>query len=217
MPTQDNSRFRCAFVLFEGFDAQDVVGPYEILHRLPGAEIALVAGSPGPIRNEHGSLTLAAEHSFASMPTPDLVLVPGGSGELRARDDQALLTWLRAAQSRDAWVVSVCTGALVLGAAGLLRGRSAATHWLALGELAQFGATPSHERYHFDGKLVTCAGVSAGIDMALALAARIASPAVAQAIQLGIEYDPQPPFQTGSPARSPEALVRSVRAHSRFA
>jgi transcriptional regulator GlxA family with amidase domain len=209
--------FQCAFVLFEGFDAQDVVGPYEVLHRLPNSEIAFVAARPGAFCNERGHVSLLAGQSFESMPTPDLVLVPGGGGELRAREDQALGAWLRAALARDAWVVSVCTGALVLGAAGLLRGRRATTHWLAMGELAQFGATPVSERYHFEGKLVSSAGVSAGIDMALALAARIASPQVAQAIQLAIEYDPQPPFETGSPARSPASLVSSVRAHSRFA
>jgi transcriptional regulator GlxA family with amidase domain len=217
-PVQTHQKpFQCAFVLFEGFDAQDVVGPYEVLHRLPNCEVAFVAARPGPVRNERGDLSLVANDSFESMPTPDLVLVPGGGGELRAREDQALCAWLRAAQAREAWVVSVCTGALVLGAAGLLRGRRATTHWLAMDQLAQFGATPVTERYHFEGKLVSSAGVSAGIDMALALAARIASPQVAQAIQLGIEYDPQPPFETGSPARSPASLVNRVRANSRFA
>jgi transcriptional regulator GlxA family with amidase domain len=205
-----------AFVLFQGFDAQDITGPYEILQHVPDVAIDFYAAKPGLIRNEHGKFQLNAERSFDALASADLILVPGGSGERQARHDQALLEQLRAAQARDAWLVSVCTGALVLGAAGVLRGKRATTHWLATEELTALGATTVPERYCFDGKLVSSAGVSAGIDMALALAARIAGPIVAQAIQLGIEYDPQPPFQTGSPEKSPEELVKLLRARSRF-
>jgi transcriptional regulator GlxA family with amidase domain len=216
MPTANES-IQIAIVLFDDVDAQDVVGPYEVLRWLPGARVAFVATQPGPKRSENGGLALVADHALADVARPDVVIVPGGPGELRARDDNALRRWLLDAHETSTWTVSVCTGALVLGAAGLLQGKRATTHWTAMQELAKFGATPVSERYVFDGKLVTSAGVSAGIDMALALAARIASPEVAQAIQLGIEYDPQPPFNAGSPATCPPELVSLVRAASRFA
>jgi transcriptional regulator GlxA family with amidase domain len=208
---------RIAFVLFEGLDAQDAVGPYEVLRWLPGAEVSFVASVPGPKRGERGGLCLLAEHDLDAVARPDVVVVPGGSGELAARGDQKLIAWLRAAHETSAWTVSVCTGALLLGAAGLLQGQRATTHWTAMAELPKFGATPVSARYVFDGKLVTSAGVSAGIDMALALAARIAGPEIAQAIQLGIEYDPQPPFDAGSPKRCPPELAKMVYAASRFA
>jgi transcriptional regulator GlxA family with amidase domain len=216
MPTEPKP-IQIAIVLFDRLDVQDAVGPYEVLRLLPGAKVALVASQPGPKRGEHGGLALVADHSLGEVPQPDIVIVPGGSGELPARDDAALRAWLIKTHETSTWTVSVCTGALLLGAAGLLRGKRATTHWSAMNELAKFGATPVQERYVFDGKLVTSAGVSAGIDMALALAARIAGPEFAQAIQLGIEYDPQPPFDAGSPAKCPAAIVELVRAASRFA
>ena len=207
---------RIALVLFDGFNLQDAVGPYEVLRFLPGASIALVAAEAGPVRSEPGGACLVAEQTFRDVPPPDVVIVPGGAGEQRARHDAGLRAFLQAASERDAYIVSVCTGALVLGAADFLRGKRATTHWLATAELAQFGATYVPERYVFDGKVVTSAGVSAGIDMALALAARIAGVEVGQAIQLGLEYDPQPPFNTGSPATAPTALVDMLRKRSRF-
>ena len=210
-------RLQIAIVLFEGVDAQDAVGPYEVLRWLPGAEVALVSSTPGPKRSERGKLALLADSALDAVPDPDLVVVPGGSGELQARDDRALIEWLQRVHARSTWTASVCTGALLLGAAGILRGKRATTHWTALGELAQFGASAVRERYVFDGKLVTSAGVSAGIDMALALAARIAGPELAQAIQLGIEYDPAPPFDAGSPETCPQPIVERVRAAARFA
>jgi transcriptional regulator GlxA family with amidase domain len=207
---------RIAFVLFDGLDVQDAVGPYEVLRWVPGAEIAFVASTPGPKRGERGGLALLAEQALDALPHPDVVVVPGGAGELQARDDAALSAWLRNAHETSTWTVSVCTGALLLGAAGILQGKRATTHWTAIGELPKFGATPVTERYVFDGKLVTSAGVSAGIDMALALAARVAGPTVAQAIQLGIEYDPQPPFDAGSPKRASKEIAEMVFAASRF-
>lgn len=207
---------RFVFVLFEGFDAQDIAGPYEVLQHVPDTEIVFAAARPGLVRNEKGHFALQATHGFDALASADLVLVPGGNGEGRAREDDSLLEQLRAAEARGAWVVSVCTGALILGAAGLLRGKRAATHWLATQELARFGATPASTRYHFEGKLVTCAGVSAGIDMALALASRIAGPELGQIIQLGLEYQPQPPFATGAPETSPREFVDLLRARSRF-
>jgi transcriptional regulator GlxA family with amidase domain len=173
------------------------------------------AGSPS-LRSEPAGACLVAEQAFRDVPPPDVVIVPGGAGEQRARHDGRLRAFLQSASARDAYLVSVCTGALVLGAADLLRGKRATAHWLATAELAQFGATYVPERYVFDGKVVTSAGVSAGIDMALALAGRIGGVEVGQAIQLGIEYDPQPPFNTGSPATAPAALVDLLRKRSRF-
>lgn len=205
-----------AILLFDSFDAMDATGPYEVLRWLPNARVSFVAKTRGPVRSENGGLAFMADHTLAALPQPDVVIVPGGEGELRMREDPEVIEWLRNAAASDAWIVSVCTGALLLGAAGLLRGRRATTHWLASDELARFGATPVRERYVFDGKLVTSAGVSAGVDMALALAAQLRSSEVAQAIQLGIEYDPAPPFQSGSPARAPAEIVAQVRAVSRF-
>ncbi|HJQ85462.1 MAG TPA: DJ-1/PfpI family protein [Candidatus Binatia bacterium] len=201
-----------AILLFDGVDPQDAVGPYEVLRWLPGAEVVFVAATPGPQRTERGSLALVADRSLADVPRPDVVVVPGGLGELRLRKDPAILAWLRRVHETTTWTASVCNGACLLGAAGILRGKRAVTHWTLMDELPQFGATAVRERFVFDGKVVTAAGVSAGIDMALALAARIASPEIAQAIQLGIEYDPQPPFDAGSPAKAPAPIVEMVRA-----
>jgi transcriptional regulator GlxA family with amidase domain len=146
------------------------------------------------------------------------VLVPGGSGELDARSDARVIDWLRQANETSQWTASVCTGALLLGAAGLLKGKRATTHFTAMEALREFGAEPvPDERVVFDGTLVTAAGVSAGIDMALTLAAKIAGPEVAQEIQLEIEYDPQPPFDTGSVQKAPPELVERRRNASRFA
>lgn len=209
-------RLQIAIVLFDGVDAQDAVGPYEVLRWLPGAEVALVASSPGSKRSERGKLALLADHALEDVPRPDVVIVPGGAGETPAREDRKLIAWLQRVHETSTWTASVCTGALLLGAAGVLRGKRATTHWTAIGELAQFGATAVRERYVFDGKLVSSAGVSAGIDMALALAARIAGPELAQAIQLGIEYDPAPPFDAGSPETCPKEIVEMVRAAARF-
>ena len=205
-----------AIVLYDRFTALDAIGPYEVLSRLPGASVAFAAVEPGPVRTDNGMLTLLAERSLEQVRQPDIVLVPGGPGEVAARAGGAVLDWLKVADRASTWTTSVCTGSLILAAAGLLDGKRATSHWLALEELRRLGAEPVHERVVFDGKLVTAAGVSAGIDMALTLAARVAGDAVAQAIQLGIEYDPQPPFDAGSPAKAPAEIVELLRASSRF-
>jgi transcriptional regulator GlxA family with amidase domain len=206
-----------AIVLYERFTALDAIGPYEVLSRLPEAEVTFVAAEAGPVRTDNGMLTLIAERSLAQAPKPDIVLVPGGPGEVAARAGGEVLEWLRQADRTSTWTTSVCTGSLILGAAGLLEGRRATSHWLAIEELGRLGALPvSGERVVFDGKFVTGAGVSAGIDMALALAATIAGETVAQAIQLGIEYDPQPPFDAGSPEKAPGEVVELLRSRSRF-
>jgi len=208
-----------AIVLYDKFTALDAIGPYEVLSRLPGASVKFVAAEPGPIKTDNGMLTILVEHALEQVPDPEIVLVPGGPGEVVPRAGGAVLDWLQQVHRTSTWTTSVCTGSLILAAAGLLDGKRATSHWLALDELRQLGARVGGEPYErvvFDGKLVTAAGVSAGIDMALTLAARIAGDTVAQAIQLGIEYDPQPPFDAGSPRSAPAEIVELLRARSRF-
>jgi putative intracellular protease/amidase len=207
---------KIAIVLYDRFTALDAIGPYEVLSRLPGADLAFIAVESGPVTTDNGMLTMLAQHSLGEVRGADIVLVPGGPGEVAARAGDSVLDWLRSAHETSTWTTSVCTGSLILAAAGLLAGKRATTHWLAFDELERLGAQPVHERVVFDGKLVTGAGVSAGIDMALTLAAQVAGPEVAQAIQLGIEYDPQPPFAAGSPETAPPAIVDALRARSRF-
>ncbi|MEA2314477.1 MAG: hypothetical protein QOI03_1169 [Solirubrobacteraceae bacterium] len=206
-----------AIVLYDRFTALDAIGPYEVLSRLPGARVTFLAAQAGEVHSDNGMLTLIAERSLGELARPDIVLVPGGPGEVAVRAGAPVLEWLRDAHASATWTTSVCTGSLILAAAGLLDGRRATSHWLALEELGRLGAQPVSERVVFDGEIVTAAGVSAGIDMALALAARISGEQVAQAIQLGIEYDPQPPFDAGSPSKAPQEIVALLRSRSRFA
>jgi transcriptional regulator GlxA family with amidase domain len=206
-----------AILLYDRFTALDAVGPYEVLSRLPGASVTFTGVATEPVRTDTGSLSLVVERTLDELARPEIVLVPGGPGEVATRAQPEALEWLRDVHATTRWTTSVCTGALVLAAAGLLTGKRATTHWLARAELARLGALPVAERVVFDGKLVTAAGVSAGIDMALALAAEIAGVEVAQSIQLGIEYDPQPPFDAGSPDSAPAPIVSALRERSRFA
>ncbi|NBM17026.1 DJ-1/PfpI family protein [Streptomyces sp. GC420] len=200
-----------AILLFDRFTALDAVGPFEILSRLPGAETVFVAAGPGPVRNDQGNLALVADRSLAEVTGPDLVLVPGGPGRRAAMKDDTVLDWLRAVDATSTWTTSVCTGSLVVAAAGLLTGRRATCHWLALDDLREFAAEPAQERVVFDGKYVTAAGVSSGIDMALALVGRIAGDRAARTVQLLTEYDPQPPYDAGSPAKAPADIVAHYR------
>lgn len=205
-----------AILLFPRLTALDAVGPYEVLRSLPDGDLKFVAVSPGPQRTDHGSLALVADHGLDDVPAPDVIVVPGGPGEVGAREDPRVLDWLRRADATSSWTTSVCTGSLVLGAAGLLAGKRATSHWTALEDLRQFGAEPSEERIVVDGKVVTAAGVSSGIDMALWLAAQLADEDTARAIQLAIEYDPRPPFDSGSTATASAELVDRLRRGSRF-
>jgi transcriptional regulator GlxA family with amidase domain len=202
--------------LFDRFAPLDAVGPYQVLSELPGARIVFVGEQPRGFTDSKGSLTLQADAVYADVPQPDVILVPGGFGQADHMEPGPLQDWLVKADETSTWTTSVCTGALVLAGAGLLTGREATTNWQAHDELARFGVKTRNERYVFDGKYATSAGVSAGIDMALALAARIAGDEVAQRIQLGIEYDPQPPFNAGSPETAPPEIVAGLRAASRF-
>ncbi|MBY8866621.1 DJ-1/PfpI family protein [Streptomyces sennicomposti] len=205
-----------AVVLYDRFTALDAVGPYEILQRLPDARVVFVAEQAGPVRTDTGALALVADQALAEVTVPDVVVVPGGPGQSALMDHAPLLDWLRAADATSTWTTSVCTGSLLLGAAGLLQGRRATSHWLALDQLPALGAEPTGERVVVDGKYVTGAGVSAGIDMALTLAGRIAGDDVARSVQLGTEYDPRPPYDAGSPDKAPAHLVDALRARSRF-
>ncbi|WP_327290085.1 DJ-1/PfpI family protein [Streptomyces sp. NBC_01198] len=201
-----------AVLLYEGFTALDVAGPYEILSRVPGAEVVLTAVEAGPVRNDMASLAMTADLPLADVTSPDLLVVPGGPGTGQALGDPVILDWLRAVDAGTTWTTSVCSGSLLLAAAGLLTGRRAASHWIALEHLPSFGAVPSTDRVVFDGKYATAAGVSAGIDLALHLAGRLAGDAVAEAIQLVVEYDPRPPYSAGSVSASPPQLVSDLRA-----
>ncbi|MGF1236144.1 DJ-1/PfpI family protein [Streptomyces sp. 2-6] len=205
-----------AVVLYDRFTALDAVGPYEILQRLPDARVVFVAEQAGPVRTDTGALALVADQALAEVTAPDVVVVPGGPGQSALMDHAPLLDWLRAADATSTWTASVCTGSLLLGAAGLLQGRRATSHWLALDQLPALGAEPTGERVVVDGKYITGAGVSAGIDMALTLTGRIAGDDVARSVQLGTEYDPRPPYDAGSPDKAPAHLVDALRARSRF-
>ncbi|MFJ8079549.1 DJ-1/PfpI family protein [Streptomyces sp. NPDC096205] len=205
-----------AIVLYDRFTALDAVGPYETLGRLPDAELVFVAEESGPVRTDTGALAMVADRTFAEVPHPDIVVVPGGPGQTPQMENVALLDWLRAVDATSTWTTSVCTGSLLLARAGLLEGRRATSHWLALDFLASLGVESTGERVVFDGKYVTAAGVSSGIDMGLALVGRIAGDEHAQAVQLLTEYDPQPPYDAGSPAKAPAHLVEEFRGKSRF-
>jgi transcriptional regulator GlxA family with amidase domain len=205
---------KIVILIFDGLTALDAVGPYEVFRSVPGWEVEFVAPSAGEIRTDHGSLGLTADRAYAEVEAADLVLVPGGDGNRALLEDRELLAWLRRIDGGSRWTTSVCTGSLVLGAAGLLEGRRATGHWLYLEPLRSYGAEPVSERFVEDGKVITAAGVSAGIDMALHLVGREAGPEVAQAIQLGIEYDPQPPFDAGHPSKAPAPIVELVTAVS---
>ncbi|MDQ4041080.1 MAG: DJ-1/PfpI family protein [Actinomycetota bacterium] len=201
-----------AIPIFDRFTALDAVGPYEVLCRIPGATVHFLAAEPGPVRTETGALAITADRALSDLPHPDVVVFPGGWGTRALMEDEPTLDWLRAAHETSRFTTSVCTGALVLAAAGILDGLEATTYWTERETLRQFGATPSTDRVVEQGKVITAAGVSSGIDMALTLTARLTSDEVAQAIQLGIEYDPQPPFDTGSPEKAPPELVEGLRA-----
>jgi putative intracellular protease/amidase len=190
--------------VFDRLTALDVVGPYDVLQRLPGATVTFVGKAVGPVRTENGMLGLVADVSIDDVRSADVLVVPGGIGTRALLREDAVTEWVRAIDATTTWTTSVCTGSLVLGAAGLLQGKRATTHWSVLDMLRNFGATPVSERVVEEGKIITAAGVSSGIDMALRLASYLAGDDVAQAIQLGIEYDPQPPFDTGSVAKAPD-------------
>lgn len=203
-----------ALVTYPGFTALDLIGPYEVLRMLPDADIRFVWHETGPVTTDSGVLVIGATHAFRETPRTDIVVVPGGSTSVMIHaDDPELRRWLRAVDEYTTWTASVCAGSVILGAAGLLRDRRATSHWQAVQALRAFGATPSaDERIVEDGDIVTAAGVSAGIDLALWIAERIAGSERAKAIALAIEYDPQPPFHSGNVANASAGTIARANA-----
>jgi putative intracellular protease/amidase len=201
-----------AYLLYDRFTALDITGPHDVFNSVPGNEAIFVAEKAGPIRNESDTLSLVADASLDEVTTPDIVVVPGGFGNRALLEHEPLHDWIRTVHENTTWTTSVCTGSLLLAAAGLLDGAPATTHWLARDLLAELGAKPVQDRVVQHGKIVTAAGVSSGIDMALGLVQRINGDEVAQAVQLGIEYDPQPPLDAGSPEKAPQPIVELVTA-----
>ena len=201
-----------AYLLYDRFTALDITGPHEVLNSVPGNDSVFVAETVGPVRNESDTLSLVADASLDEVRGPDILVVPGGFGTRALLEHEPLLEWMREVHEGTTWTTSVCTGSLLLAAAGLLDGAPATTHWLARDLLASLGARPVPERIVEHGKIVTAAGVSAGIDMALRLVQLINGDEVAQAVQLGIEYDPDPPMDAGSPEKAPPEIVELVTA-----
>ena len=201
-----------AYLLYDRFTALDIIGPHDVLNSVPGNESIFVAEERGPVRNESDTLSLVADASLDEVRSPDIVVVPGGFGNRALLEHEPLHDWIRTAHENTAWTTSVCTGALLLAAAGLLEGVPATTHWLARDLLAELGAEVVPERVVQHGKIVTAAGVSSGIDMALRLVQQINGDEVAKAVQLGIEYDPEPPLDAGSPEKAPQPIIELVTA-----
>lgn len=202
---------KIAFLFYEGMTALDAIGPHEILSRLPGASVFRVAERAGPIQTD-SQLILTADYSLADVTNADVVLVPGAGNATALSDHPETLEWLRSIHATTTWTTSVCTGSLILGAAGILSGLRATTHWAAFERLNVWKAIPTKTRVVEAGKVITAAGVSAGIDMALILSSKIAGEKFAQAIQLGIEYDPNPPFDIGSPEKADPVIREGLRS-----
>lgn len=201
-----------AIPLFDRFTMLDAIGPYQVLSALPDTRVRWLGAEAGPVRDESHTAALVADGRWEDATQPDIVVVPGGYGTRALMTDERALTWLRGAHEHSRYTTSVCTGSLLLAAAGILDGLEATSHWLELETLAGYGATPTSQRVVEQGKVITAAGVSSGIDMALRLVELLHGPEAAQAIQLAIEYDPQPPFDAGSPQKAPAEIVELVRA-----
>lgn len=198
-----------AFVLYPGFTALDIIGPFQVLASVPGHDAVFVAAEPGPVTDDTGRCQLIASASLEEVPAPDVVVI--GGTLFNQEPDGQVVQWLRQVHPATTWTTSVCTGSIYLAAAGILDGKDAATHWVRAGELARRGARYTGQRVVERGKVITAAGVSAGIDMALTLLARLHGPQLAQGVQLAIEYDPGPPFDAGSPSKAPAEIVEFVR------
>ncbi len=198
-----------ALVLYPGFTVLDIIGPFQVLAYVPGHEIVWVAETAGPVPDDTKLTPLTATHSFSDVLAPDVVVVPGGMAN---GANPALTDWLRSVHPTTTWTTTVCTGSLHLARTGLLDGLAATTHWASAGSLNSLGAAYTEQRVVQQGKIITAAGVSSGIDMALTLLGEMHGPAVAQMIQLAIEYDPQPPFDAGSPTKAPADVVAGLKA-----
>jgi transcriptional regulator GlxA family with amidase domain len=201
-----------AIPLFPRFTALDAIGPYEVLQRIPGYDITFIGHDKGEVRSENGFLGITVDATFEDMPKPDIIVFPGGVGTRPLMHDERVLDWVRTAHATSKYTTSVCTGSLVLGAAGLLTGLSATTHWASMDILAKVCAEPSGQRVveHLDQRIITAAGVSSGIDMALRLVELLIDDTAAKACQLMIEYDPQPPFDAGAPGKVDDVVMTRV-------
>jgi len=201
-----------AIPLFPRFTALDAIGPYEVLQRVPSIDVTFIGHERGEVRTENGMLGVTIDATFEEMPNPDIIVFPGGVGTRTLIHDERVVAWVRAAHQSTTYTTSVCTGSLVLGAAGLLNGLTATTHWACYPELEATGAVPTAERVveHLDLRIITAAGVSSGIDMALRLVEILVDKEAAQAAQLMIEYDPQPPFDNGALAKCDDRIVNRV-------
>jgi len=204
--------FQIAIYLYHGVTALDAIGPWEVLRHIPNAEVRFVAKETGPITAEGDALLLGATHTLAETPAPDLLLVPGGTTTPGQMVDDQVLEWIRKVHEQNTWTTSVCTGSLILAAAGILKGLPATTHWIKMSVLKTMGSEPQPtERIVRWGKIITAAGVSAGIDLGLCLTDEIAGREFAEAVQLFIEYDPQPPFNSGSVTKASEETQTRAR------
>ncbi len=211
-------RVHVAIPLFDRFTALDAVGPYEVLQRIPTFDVTFLGHARGEVRSENRMLGLVADAAFEEVPRPEVVVFPGGVGTRALQHDERMLEWLRRAHETTRYTTSVCTGSIVLGAAGLLAGLVATTHWACYGELAAHGAEPTSQRVveQLDHRIITSAGVSSGIDMALRLVELLADRTAAEAAQLMIEYDPQPPFDCGAVPKADDAVMRRVMEYARL-
>ncbi len=198
--------------LFDRFTALDGIGPYEVLQRIPEIDVTFIGHDRGEVRSENGFLGITRDATFEEIPKPDLIVFPGGVGTRRLASDERVLDWVRTAHETTRFTTSVCTGSIVLGAAGLLDDLTATTHWGAYSALEATGATPTAERVveHLDHRIITAAGVSSGIDMALRLVEILFDRTAAEACQLMIEYDPQPPFDAGSVDKIGDGVMERV-------
>lgn len=205
-----------AIPIFPRVTALDAIGPYEVLQRMPDYEVVFVGHEIGTVRTENGMLGLSVDKMFEDVPQPDIVVVPGGIGSRALMNDARVLDWVRTAHATTTFTTSVCTGSLVLGAADLLNGLTATTHWTAYDVLTKLGAIPVADRVveHLDERIITAAGVSSGIDMALRLVELLADDIASKAMQLMIEYDPQPPYDSGSAAKADDATKARVAEYA---
>jgi transcriptional regulator GlxA family with amidase domain len=208
-----STQIQVAIPLFDRFTALDAIGPYEVLQRIPTIDVTFIGHEPGEVRSENRFLGITRDATFEDMPNPDVIVFPGGVGTRPLMKDERVLDWVRRAHATTRFTTSVCTGSLVLGASGLLDGLTATTHWAVYDGLASTGATPVADRVveHLDRRIITAAGVSSGIDMALRLVELLYDRTAAEASQLMIEYDPQPPFDAGAVSKvGPEVLTRTA-------
>ena len=202
----DDGEVQIAFLLFPRVTALDAIGPYEVLQRLPGAEVVFVGAERGEVRTDNGYLGLTVDATIDEVAHPEVLVVPGGRGTRPLVKDETILGWIRQVHETSLFTTSVCTGSLLLAAAGLLDGLEATTHWGSKKTLEDLGARYTEQRVVQNGKIITAAGVSSGIDMALTLAAQLTDPVTAQVMQLFIEYDPQPPYDSGAPSKASKAV-----------